>query len=46
MKNYSIWKEALKNEYQSLNEDSKADIVIIGGGITGVSLFIICETLL
>ena len=39
MKNYSIWKEALKNEYQSLNEDSKADIVIIGGGITGISLF-------
>ena len=38
MNNYSIWKKGIKNErYPKLNKDIEVDVLIIGGGITGVS---------
>jgi len=38
MKNYSIWKEGSKNKkYPKLSKDIEVDVLIIGGGITGVS---------
>ena len=38
MNNYSIWKKGIKNEsYSKLNKDIEVDVLIIGGGITGVS---------
>lgn len=37
MKNYSIWSEELKNKYSKLDNDIKVDVLIIGGGITGIS---------
>ena len=38
MKNYSIWKEELKNNnYYELKDNIYADVLIIGGGITGLS---------
>lgn len=40
MKNYSIWKDTIKgNTFPKLEEDKKVDVLIIGGGITGVSSF-------
>lgn len=38
MKNISIWKDLkIKKDYSKLNKDIKCDVLIIGGGITGVS---------
>ncbi len=38
MKEISIWKDTVSSlNYSSLQEDSKVDVLIIGGGITGVS---------
>lgn len=38
MKNYSIWKENIKiKNFDSLKENKKVDVLIIGGGITGIS---------
>lgn len=37
MKNYSIWSEEIKNKYSKLDNDIKVDVLIIGGGITGIS---------
>jgi heterodisulfide reductase subunit A-like polyferredoxin len=38
MKNRSIWKENVKNnKLPSLNRDTTCDILIIGGGIAGLS---------
>lgn len=38
MKNISIWKDERKvKDYPKLNEDKNIDVLIIGGGITGVS---------
>ena len=37
MKNYSIWSEELKNNYQELNTDLDIDVLIIGGGMTGIN---------
>ena len=38
MKNISIWKNNFKNiKYQPLKENKKVDVLIIGGGITGIS---------
>jgi len=38
MKNSSLWLDDIKNyRYKELNEDINVDILIIGGGITGVS---------
>lgn len=38
MKNISIWKDTVKKKnYPKLNEDIDVDILIIGGGITGIS---------
>lgn len=39
MKEKSIWQEIKTPKYQNLNEDITTDILIIGGGITGVSTF-------
>lgn len=39
MKNKSIWSEYLKKDvYKELNEDIKTDVIIIGGGITGLNV--------
>ena len=38
MKNYSIWREySERNNFNCLKEDKKVDVLIIGGGITGIS---------
>ena len=38
MKNISIWKDTVKEkEYPELNKNKEVDVLIIGGGITGVS---------
>lgn len=38
MKRYSIWKDNIKfNEFNKLEDDLFVDVLIIGGGITGVS---------
>ena len=38
MKNISIWEDTVKFiNFPSLSEDKKVDVLIIGGGITGVS---------
>lgn len=38
MKNISIWKDTIERlEYPSLDEDKTVDVLIIGGGLTGVS---------
>lgn len=38
MKNYSIWKDNIKlKEYDKLNKDVNVDVLIVGGGLTGVS---------
>ena len=38
MKNYSIWKEDInKTKYPSINKNINVDVLIIGGGITGIS---------
>ena len=38
MKNYSIWQDNIKGKtYPELLHDKKVDILIIGGGITGIS---------
>lgn len=38
MKNYSIWKDTVKlKNYDKLKNDISCDVLIIGGGITGVS---------
>ena len=40
MKNISIWKDTvLKKEYPKLEKDINIDVLIIGGGITGISTF-------
>lgn len=38
MKNISIWKDNLFKNYPILRDDKECDILIIGGGITGVSI--------
>ena len=38
IKNISIWKDTVKiKEYPKLNEDQEVDVLIIGGGLTGIS---------
>ena len=38
MKNFSIWKDYSKIKgYEKLNENKEVDVLIIGGGITGIS---------
>lgn len=38
MKNYSIWKDhKIERNYEELKEDKEVDVLIIGGGLTGVS---------
>ena len=38
VKRQSVWEEYLKkNNFPELTEETNADIVIIGGGITGIS---------
>ena len=38
MKNYSIWADyKFKNRFQSLNKNINTDVLIIGGGITGIN---------
>jgi len=38
LKNVSIWKEnILNNNYPTLNKNKNVDVLIIGGGITGIS---------
>ena len=38
MKNYSIWKDTVNlKKYEKLKKDISCDVLIIGGGITGVS---------
>ena len=38
MKNYSIWKDNIKKlDFQKLESDKIVDILIIGGGLTGIS---------
>lgn len=40
MKNISIWKESKKDTaYPSLKENKEVDVLIIGGGVTGASVF-------
>ena len=40
MKNISIWKDSVKmKKYPNLSSDKIADVLIIGGGITGASTF-------
>ncbi len=40
MKNISIWKDGkIKKEYPKLSKNLKVDVLIIGGGITGISTF-------
>ncbi|MBR1376879.1 MAG: FAD-dependent oxidoreductase [Bacilli bacterium] len=37
MKNISIWKDIESKSYPTLDEDKEVDVLIIGGGITGIS---------
>lgn len=37
MKNYSIWSEEIKQTNKELNKDLNVDVLIIGGGITGIN---------
>ena len=38
MKNYSIWQDNIKaNNYDELLHDKEVDVLIIGGGMTGIS---------
>lgn len=38
MKNYSIWIEGIKKEsYPTLDKDLEVDVLVVGGGITGIS---------
>lgn len=37
MKNISIWNDIQRKKYKSLYEDKNVDVLIIGGGITGVN---------
>ena len=37
MKKKSIWENEIKNNYSNLREDINVDVLIIGGGITGIS---------
>ena len=37
MKNTSIWSEELKNKFVELDKDISVDVLIIGGGITGIN---------
>lgn len=40
MKNYSIWKEGIElSNYKRLNKDIDVDVLIIGGGMTGINTF-------
>lgn len=39
MKKGSIWQNVKMDKYPKVNKDIKTDILIVGGGITGVSLF-------
>ena len=40
MKNISIWKSTADDiKFPSLNSDKETDVLIIGGGITGASIF-------
>ena len=38
MKNISIWEDFTGKNFQSLNSDLDVDVLIIGGGITGISI--------
>ena len=46
MKNISIWKDTVKKEkFDKLNSDIDTDVLIIGGGITGVStMYHLCNS--
>ena len=38
MKNYSIWKENVElPSFKKLNENKDVDVLIIGGGMTGIN---------
>ena len=37
MKNYSIWSEEIKQTRETLNKDLEVDVLIIGGGMTGIN---------
>lgn len=37
MKTYSIWSEEIKNTQKKLDKDLNVDVLIIGGGMTGVN---------
>lgn len=37
MKNISIWNDTIRKKYPSLNENKNVDVLIIGGGITGIN---------
>lgn len=37
MKNISIWNDIKREEYPTLNENKNIDVLIIGGGITGIN---------
>ena len=40
MKNYSIWKDDIEiTNYKELDKDVETDVLIIGGGMTGISTF-------
>ena len=44
MKNFSIWRDTVKrNKYNKLLENIETDILIIGGGITGISTLFFLE---
>ena len=38
MKNYSLWQQEVKRTYQELVKDTECDILIIGAGISGISI--------
>lgn len=39
MKNYSVWQDNIKfKKYKELLDDTSCDVLIIGGGITGISI--------
>ena len=37
LKNTSIWNDIEREKYSSLNENKNVDVLIIGGGITGIN---------